>query len=396
MPRVFRSLLLPVLPALLFLAAQCNADHPPLPSTSTTPTLRVAILSPTSGELAPVGQMMRNGVIMAFDEWNRQGGIKDRQFEWALYHTDCSFSSARQATRQAVDDGIDFIIGPICSEAAIAAATAVESAQVVILAPAATHPLVTVDGQGRTRPDSFRVSYTYALQAQAAAKLAYNTLEARQVALLSEAGSDYSSELSAAFSEQFVAVGGQVVYQTPISAGETELTDILTNVIQSGATLIYLPVSPAVANRVANQLTDLGAIKRTLSSERPGLALLGSDAWASEALDLVAVEGSYFPVHYSAQVKQPLVQNWRELYKSVFALEPDTLAALGYDTANLLAAAIEQADSFEPLAVTQVLEQSSFQGVTGQIKFDQFHDPIKPVPFVRVQNGRIRLITSIF
>jgi branched-chain amino acid transport system substrate-binding protein len=385
-----------MLPALLLLAAQCNVDHPPMPGTSTTPTLRVAILSPTSGELAPGGQMMRNGVIMAFDEWNRRGGIKDHRFEWALYHTDCSFSSARQATQQAIDDGLEFIIGPICSEAAIAAATAATSAEVVILAPAATHPLVTIDRQGRTRPESFRVSYTYPLQGQAAAQLAHHTLDARQVALLYEAGSDYSNALSAAFTEQFVAEGGQIVYQAPISAGETKLTDILTNVIRSDATLIYLPASPAVANRVANQLIDLGAINRTLSSGRPGLALLGSDAWASEELDLVAVEGSYFPVHYSAQAKQPRVQNWRERYKSIFAVEPNTLAALGYDAANILATAIEQADSFEPNAVTRVLEQSSFHGATGQIKFDQFHDPLKPVPFVRVQNGRITLITSIF
>jgi branched-chain amino acid transport system substrate-binding protein len=216
------------------------------------------------------------------------------------------------------------------------------------------------------------------------------------VALLYEADSDYSGALSAAFSEQFVAEGGQIIYQAPISAGETELTGILTNIIQSGATLLYLPTSPGVANHVANQLIDLDEKYRASSAKAPGLVLLGSDAWASEELDLVAGEGSYFPVHYSAQAKQPLVQNWREVYKSLFAIEPNTLAALGYDAANILATAINQADSFEPVAVTQELEQSSFHGATGQIQFDQFHDPLKPVPFVRVKNGRITLITSIF
>ena len=61
---------------LLLLAAQCHTPlSPPLPTTPTGPTIRIALLSPAAGEMATFGRMARNGSIMAFDEWNEQGGI---------------------------------------------------------------------------------------------------------------------------------------------------------------------------------------------------------------------------------------------------------------------------------------------------------------------------------
>lgn len=388
----FRWWLAIILP-LLGLATQCNSATLPQPATSTDSTVRIALLAPNSGELATVGRVMRNGTIMAFDEWNSRDGTLNHRLESVLYHTDCTFESGQRATQQALDDGIQFIIGPICSEAAIATASLAESGQVLVISPAATHPLVTLNNQGQTRAGIFRVSYGYALQGQAAAHLAHTWLKVGRAALLSRPGDDYSTELVDVFANHFSAKGGEIVYRAAYPSDNTDFTETLLAIKQSGAELLYLPASPAVANQVAHQLNELGLTNT--SPSKPGLILLGSDSWASDKLDLAATTGSYFPIHFSPEANRPLAERWRDRYKSIYAIEPSTLAALGYDAANILIKAIEQSGTLQPQQVAKTMKHSRYEGVTGQITFDHQHNPIKPVPFVRVVDGRYIYITSV-
>ena len=93
--------------------------------------------------------------------------------------------------------------------------------------------------------------------------------------------------------------------------------------------------------------------------------------------------------------ERPLLQTWAETYKATYAIEPDTLAALSYEAATVLAVAIERAGTFEPVAVAKTLEQGSFEGITGRITFDDQHNPIKPVPIMYIDHERIVFSTAI-
>jgi branched-chain amino acid transport system substrate-binding protein len=380
--------------SLIVLASQCNAPPgPPLPTTPTGPVIRIALLSPDAGEMATFGRMMRNGSIMAFDEWNEQGLLGHR-LEWAIYDTNCEFETARQATQQAIDDGLKFMIGPVCSEAAIGAATVAESAQALMISPTATHPLVTVNGQGKTRPTIFRVSYVSSWQAKAAARFVHNDLTINKAAILVNPRDDYATALAETFAQQFTAQGGEIVYQNTYTPGDSDLADKLNAINQAGAEVIYLPADVAIVNQVADRLNELGLSKLSTESET-GLTLLGSDSWASPELDLAATTGSYFTTHFVLTDEHPLGQTWAEAYKATYAIEPDTLAALGYEAATLLAVAIEQAGTFEPVIVARALEQGSFEGITGQITFDHQHNPLKSVPIVYIGQEGIVFSTSI-
>ena len=92
---------------------------------------------------------------------------------------------------------------------------------------------------------------------------------------------------------------------------------------------------------------------------------------------------------------QATVQRWKEAFKSIHSVEPNTLAALSYDAANLLAGTIAQANTLEPLAIAGALEQATVEAVTGPISFDAKHNPIKPVPIVQIRNGQIVYLTTV-
>ena len=375
-----------VLLSVLSLAAQCQASMPPLPTTPDEPTIPVALLTPNSGELATVGRTMQNGVEMAFDEVH-SSGISGHRFELVIYDAGCTFASARQATQQAINDGLKFIVGPLCSEAAIAGPIAAEQANVLIFAPAAAHPLVTVNPQGQTRPTIFRGSFSYDLQGQAAARFGRETLNLSRAAIFVNPADDYSSELVQAFTRQFTTAGGRIVYQSDYSPDTADFLASIMSAGQAGAELIYLPASVTIANRVAAQLQA--------SEWADSLTLLGSDAWDFDSLDLAAAEGSYFPVHFSPDNPQPHVQSWIETYEARYATAPNALAAVSYDSAHLLAEAIRQAGSNEPAKVAQYLEGNVFDAITGPVSFDAHHNPLKPVPFVKVEKGHTIYITSV-
>jgi branched-chain amino acid transport system substrate-binding protein len=378
--------------SLLGLIPQCNLaelmvknNYPPLPLPPTGPTLRVALLLPTTGELAPFGRAMRNGAILAFDQWNSHGGVLGQPIEWTIYEATCDFETAQQAAQQALSDGIQFMIGPLCSEAAIAAASVIEARAdtALLLAPTATHPLVTVAGPGQTRSTVFQASYGFTFQGRAVARFAFETLKARRAAILLNPGDDYSAALSSAFAAEFAGQGGKIVYQVTYTAADTDFTAALQATAAAKATVLYLPGAVPEVNRVAGQLNQLR------SAGPANLTLLGSDSWAGAELDLTATTGSYFPVHFFLEDQRPAVQQWAESYKASYAVAPDTLAALSYDAAALLMTAIQQTGAVEVKKVAQTLEQGRFEGVTGPIKFDSRHNPLKPVPIVQVKAGQL-------
>jgi len=371
--------------AISLLAAQCHTPPtPPLPTTPNGPALRIALLSPNSGEMATFGRMTRNGSIMVFDKWNENGGVLGHHIDWAIYDTNCDFDTAREAARQAIADGHSFIIGPTCSEAAIAAATIAEAEQVLMISPTATHPLVTVDGQGQTRPSVFRAGYAWPWQAQAAARFVLDDLQATQAAILTTPNDDYGAILADAFTQTFSAQGGEIVWQGNVAPGDPALADKLTAIGQSGAAVIYLPVEATVANQVGSQLNAMGL---------NNITLIGSDSWEAAELDLAAANNSYFTTHFAPD--NPAVREWANAYKSGFAIEPDTLAALGYDAAGLLLTAIEQAESLDPAAVIEILETNDFAGITGPIHFDAQHNPIKPVPVVYINQEKMTFVGGV-
>ncbi|MCB0167098.1 MAG: ABC transporter substrate-binding protein, partial [Anaerolineae bacterium] len=302
---------------------------------------------------------------------------------WRIYPTACTFDSGQEAAQQAIEDGQQFIIGPVCSEAALGAAPVAQAAEALLISPTAIHPLVTVAPQQQVRPTVFTVAYSEALQGQAAAQLAYDTLVKRRAALLYSPQDMAAVRLVEAFADQFQADGGEVVNRSPYPGGTTDFGEWLRNISEAGADLLYLPADAATANRVAAQRRELDAERAGTGSE---LTILGSDAWESDQLDRGLVDGSYFPVHYTSLDPNPTIQRWADTYKSVYAVEPNTLAALAYDTANILAEAIHQAQALDPLAVADMIEPSRFEGVTGPMTFDHDHRPLKPVPFVQIRD----------
>ncbi|MCS7259785.1 MAG: ABC transporter substrate-binding protein, partial [Anaerolineae bacterium] len=363
----------------------CNPALPPLPAALPPgqARLRVAVLAPLSGELLPYGRTVRHAVELAFDEWNarRTSGLF---LEAVAEDTPCDAIRARQVAERVIAAGMRFLIGGVCSEAAVPVARVADRSGALFIATSATHPLVTVDTHGNPRRLAFRTTFTYPQQGRAASRFLLQTLRADRVVVIYNAGSPFARDVTAAFHTAFTHQGGDA---TLLVLQPDQPFDFAAHRDALGlaeAKAVYVPDDYATLRRVYEALQQQGI-------RRP---ILGSDWWSKHELQPAAMEDVYLVAHSSLPDAGPAAAQWAARYRAAFAVEPDTLAALAYDAATLLAQGIAQAPSPTPEAVASTLRAMTYAGVTGRWRFDAHHNPLKQAFFLTVQNGRLQFAGS--
>jgi branched-chain amino acid transport system substrate-binding protein len=363
----------------------------PVPATAipaTAPTnekLRVAVLAPLSGVVPEFGASMRNGVQMAVDEWNAQGGVLGRIIEPVFFDSQCSADPALQAAKQVADQGFHYILGEVCSSASIPISEIAEANGIVQISPTATDPDVTLNPDGSLKTYVFRAAFIDTFQGQVMASFALQQ-GYRTAFVMYDQGNPYSLGLAEYFEAAFVEAGGTLVGKETYVGSDTDFSAILAEVAKSKAEVLFLPDYYHIANQVGAQAKEKGL----------SVVLLGGDGWDSSALDLAALEGGFFSTHFDPFATQPAVQDWVARYQAKYQASADAIAALSYDAANLLLTAIAQAGVDDPQVVKDVLAGISFPAVSGDITFDGAHNPIKSAPIIGIQQGEKYSVTTIY
>jgi len=69
---------------------------------------------------------------------------------------------------------------------------------------------------------------------------------------------------------------------------------------------------------------------------------------------------------------------------------------LAYDAANILFQSMEQAKSTDdPMAVAKAMESGTFPVVSGDVSYDEFHNPVKAAVVLKVENGEIVYVDTV-
>jgi len=349
-------------------------------------TLKIAILAPLSGDVATFGESTRDGAMMAIDEWNADGGVLGKQIETVVEDSQCNAEAAVSAANKVIDqDGVKFIIGEVCSSASIPVSEVAMAKGVLQMSPTSTNPSVTVDEFGKTKGLIFRACFIDPFQGTVAAKFALDNLGAQTAAVLLDQGNDYVRGLAEYFRDAFEAGGGQVVVWETYTGEDQDFSAILTKVKDANPDILYLPDYYSTVNLIAAQAGEKGVTA----------VMMGGDGWDSPDLDTSVVEGGYHTNHYSADDPRPEVQDFVKQYEAKYGAVPDALATLAYDATNILFLAMEEAGTTDPAAVAKALEDMSFDVVSGNITYDELHNPIKSAVILHIQDGKAVYMDTI-
>jgi branched-chain amino acid transport system substrate-binding protein len=166
---------------------------------------------------------------------------------------------------------------------------------------------------------------------------------------------------------------------------DTDWSAVLAKVVDARPDVLFVP---DVYNRV-------NLIARQARAKGVQAVLLGGDGWDSTDLDVATLEGSYFSNHYAPSDPRPLVQSFVKRYRAAYNRQPDALAVLAYDAANLLFTAIDQAHTTDTEQVRRVLRGIRFEGVSGQIAFQEGGDPVKGAAIIHIVDGKKEFVKFV-
>jgi branched-chain amino acid transport system substrate-binding protein len=330
-----------------------------------------------SGSESTFGTDTKDGIELALQHVNAQGGIKGKKVR-VVYEDDKSTpQEASNKVRQLIDrDGVIALLGEVASSRSMAGGLIANTKHVPMVTPSSTAVEVTKD-----RDYVFRVCFTDAQQGDVAARFVHDTLKKTNVGLFYVAQDNYSSGLANSFKDSFTKLGGKIAIEKGYQKGETNFTTYLQELKAASPEVIFVPVYYNDMVQIARQAKQVGL---------SGGSFMGGDGW--DSADLIEgagadLEGAYFTNHYAPDVPWPNSQIFVKDFKEKFGHAPGSLSAQGYDAARLLFDAIGRASELTPEAVKVALGQTKdFQGATGTLTIDAAHNANKPIVIVQIKN----------
>ena len=347
--------------------------------------IKIGEFASMTGSEATFGQSSHKGTALAIEDLNAAGGVLGRKFQLIMEDDQSLAGQPATVVRKLISrDGVVAILGEVASSRSLEAAPICQQNKIPMISPSSTNPRVTEVGDY-----IFRVCFIDPFQGTVMANFALNTLHLKNVAVLTDVKSDYSLGLAKFFKEGFVKGGGQIAVEQNYSGGDKDFNAQLTSIKAANPEGIFVPGYYTEVGLIALQARQLGIT----------CPIFGGDGWESSALMAIggtALEGDYYSTHFSPEDTSPAVQDFVKKFKARYNETPDAMAALGYDSAMILADAMKRAGTTDGPKVRDALAATkNFHGVTGNITMDANRNASKPAVILTIKNGEFKYVETV-
>ena len=351
-------------------------------SSASADTITYGFVMPLTGSVPNIGAAMKNGAALAVEEINAAGGVLGKQIT-PIYEDDENkpATAPNAITKLITEDKVDVVLGSYASSCSMAMAPVAEENKKLMMSIGSTNAKVT---EGYTYV--YRACFIDPLQGKVAAEYVYNTLGIKDAAVMYDVGKDYCVGISSTFMDTYKGLGGNIAYEGKYNTGESDFKSYLTEVKNSGATVLFIPDDYDVVGLIAKQVKELGIDIQLMSSDScsdPGLVEIGGDA----------VEGCYFTDHVSIQADG--LKDFVSAYKAKYNEDPGSFAVLGYDAVYIVKTAMEKAGSADSDAVIAALKELNEKCGTTNYSFDENGDPVKSVVINQVKDGSFSYVDEV-
>lgn len=381
-----------LLAALVFVlgvfAAGCGGDTG---KTQDGDTIKIGVNLELSGAVATYGTSVKDGLMLAFEEINKEDGVLGKQIEALVQDNKSQNREARNIAEKLVSQGVVAVIGPATTGNVQAEEPVLTKSKIPILAPAATAPEVTYNEKTKKVKDYvFRVCFIDPDQSQVMANYVFDELKLKNGAIIVDKDNDYSVGLGRAFEKFFTEKGGKIVAKEGFVPTDTAFKPQLTSISSKKPDFIYIPAYYNQVGLIIKQARELGL----------DVPMMGADGWDSPKLVSLAgadnLNKCYFSNHYSVEDPSERIQSFVKAYEKKHGTMPDAFAALGYDAGYLMAEAIKQAGEADPQKIQQALANiQDFEGISGKLTIDERHYAIKDLTIVEMVNGKQKMVKKM-
>lgn len=347
-------------------------------------TIKIGGIFPLSGKVAVYGVECRQGIELAVEEINAAGGVNGKMIELISEDDEGNPEKSVNAYKKlTTKDRVNVIIGSLTSGCTNAIASLAQSQKKLIIAPAATAPAITENGDY-----VFRACFTDPFQGTVGGRFVIESLGLKKAAVLYDIGNDYSVGLYENFKAAIEAGGGEIVDAESYSTDDKDFYAQLTKIKNANPEVVYLPDYYATVALIVKQLRSQGI----------NTPIVGADGWdgiTSNAGDEVL--NGYYSNHYASDSTDPKVVEFVKAYEAKYKSLPASFAALGYDSMYMLKDALLRASDYtDATSIRDALQQTDGSYVTGELTFDESRNPIKSAVIVQIVKDDAGKLTSVY
>ncbi|MEI4485977.1 ABC transporter substrate-binding protein [Frigidibacter sp. MR17.14] len=348
--------------------------------------LKVGSISELSGAGAAAGTNWHDGLVMAFDEINADGGILGEKVEVLSYDSQTDPQVSRALVQKAIDEGAYALMGTVYSGSTIVNMLVSQQAGIPQITGSES-PKITAMGN----PYIFRTAF--GAQKGIPKLVGYLKEQGITKMAVAYANTEFGKGGHDAFMAEAKTAGIEVVAEVPSEQAQTDFAADVVKLKGTGAQAIFVYYTEEESARFLRE-----AQKQSI-----GIPLYGDTTLIGQkVIDLAggAAEGVMGHVGLTSDADVPLVKEMVDKFKAKFNYTPDHNAIKGYLGAYALKYATEiagEADS-EKVAETMhglTLKASEYPGVLMDMSWDDTGEVSRASFLVKVENGHQTVIKQL-
>ena len=331
-------------------------------------TIKIGLAAVQSGSDAQIGATMLDGSQIAIDEWNAKGGVLGKQIETISLDDEGNAQKANTVAHNLVDDGVVAVLGHLNSNCTIPASIVYNDGKVIQITPGSTNPKYTEQGF----PYAFRICGRDDQQGPVAATFLHDQLKLTKIAILHNKTA-YGEGLATEVKKTFESLGGQVTMFQGIGQDENDFSANLSVIQGSGAEGFFWGGMYGQGGPLCVKMRQAGVNIPFVS---------GDGCYAQPFIDTVGGAAQNVFISFGKDYgSRPEAQAFVQKYKETYQRDVGAYSVYGYDAANVLLTAIQQAGSTDPDKVSAVMKSRPFDTILGKVEFDDKGD-VKTSGFV--------------
>ncbi|QTL04756.1 ABC transporter substrate-binding protein [Aquabacter sp. L1I39] len=347
--------------------------------------IKVGFFCPMSGAVAVYGNDSMRAIQFGLDEMAKSGALGKNTIKLIPADSAGNPAQAAQAVQRMIDaDEVMAVLGGCTSPETAAVVEMTEPAKVPLLSHLAQDTNLTQKGNKWFA----RIAQSAKVFASSAAEWSIEKQKAKSIYILAR-NDNYGQSLADAFEakakELGVNVAGRVAYEP---AGK-EFKPILARMMETKPDLVSILGFYTDTGLIVKQMGELQIKVPVFANTSPALSQFRDIAGP-------AANGAYGALYYyPGSIDSPRGAEFIKAWKAKFDREPTQYEGMGYDGIYVLADAISRADKAGKLNSEGIrdalLTTKDYSGATGEITILPNGDVKRPLPFVQLEDGQLKL-----
>jgi len=340
------------------LTASANPENPEI--------IKIGYTAPFTGPAAEFGTNGWRGVQLALEDINKKGIVingKLHKIDIIRYDSRCEPTEAVANFRKLVmQEKVVAILGDHCSSCCMGIAPLCDKFKI----PGITVECMADDITSPGHPFYFRIYIPSGLVAIWGAPVFAKRLNLKTAAFLCK-NDDYGRSFSEGLSDELLKLGVKTLTKEYFELGTTDFMVYLLKIKKANPdALFFVGLTPEGA-MVLKQAREIGLIPSSVKfvgsvemSEKEITTLVGPEV----------LEGTYAWAVWG-EVPAELAKKVQNKFNAPMHYG----IVYGYDCLQVIAKAIESAQSLDPIKIRDAMKNVDFQGFSGHVKFEAFDAP---------------------